>query len=76
VVGIRIVEDVEVLEDCRGDSIEPMAVVRLVKVDVAIGVTVTVAEGTVMTVARLVTDEVAAVIVTTIPTMGNPFIEQ
>jgi hypothetical protein len=76
VVGIRIVEDVEVPEDCRRDSIELMVVVRLVKVDVAIGVTVTVAEGTVMTVARLVTDEVAAVIVTAIPTMGNPFIEQ
>jgi hypothetical protein len=76
VVGIRIVEDVEVPEDCRRDSIELMVVVRLVKVDVAIGVTVTVAEGTVMTVARLVTGEVAAVIVTAIPTMGNPFIEQ
>jgi hypothetical protein len=80
-VDVPVLEEAEVLEDCRGDSIELSVVARLVKLDpvvVAVVVAVTVAVGTITTVAvaRLVTNEVAAVVVTGAPTIGYPFIEQ
>jgi len=75
-VDVVVLEEVEVLEDCRGDAIELMVVATLVKLEVDVDVAVTVAVGTVMTVARLVTSEVASVVVAGTPTMGYPFIEQ
>jgi len=77
-VGIRIVvdvvvlEEVAVLEGCRGNSIELRVVARLVELGVATAGTIAVVA--VEAVARLVM--AVAVVVTSVPTISYPFIEQ